>query len=221
MYGENFMNTLDKKSLTVKLNKLISESKTEEERQEFTRINNYLNGKSSISVTSRIEKFKYFFKMLKPTYRQAFEENTLKTANNDTLKAITKNLENIFNHKILKGEDSEFGYVFRNALDIKFGVEFKENSIKRYPINLNDKIMQEEKEKLLTQMAEKYLYEEDASISEVAEQYKRQQQNEIEAIKDKAKPCEIEPYYGTKEFMQCRTQYMRECMVKLLNSEQM
>lgn len=213
---------LELNELNSRLLEIINECKSEEGIKKLQAIYDTLNENNALQVVRLVEKIKHFFRNLSATYRKEMLQKRIDTAKSEALGAIK---EYIFTEDMMKkstGEikdiPSDLARSINRLLDISLGVEFSEETIKRYPIELTDNIKSQEYSKARLEMSKSYL-DGKTSVKEVIEKTKKQYIQRQRDIEDKSIDLEIEPYYGTKEFMEYRIKHIKKCMENMLKSE--
>lgn len=215
--------------LNSKLLEIINECKSEEGTKKLQAIYDSLNEKNALQVIGLREKVKNFLLNLFPTYRNemlqkkvAATQEKIATARNEIINIIK---EYIFTEDIMKKDagmekniPSDLALSINHFLDVGLGVEFSEKAIKRYPIELTDDIKSRAYSKARLEMSKGYL-DNKISVKQVIEKTKEQYGQRESDIEDKSINLEIEPYYGTKEFMEYRIEHIKKCMENMLKSE--
>lgn len=208
------------KELNSRLLEIINECKSEEGTKRLQAIYDTLNGNNALQVVGLAEKVENFLHNLFSKHKKEILQNKLDTARKDTLNTIRKYIftENIITESISEYVPSNMELVINRLLDVSLGIEFNEKTVKRYPINLTNNIKSQAYSKVLLEMSREYLNNH-ISVNQVVERSKKLYRRREKEIEDKSRHFEIEPYYGTKEFMQARIEYIRSCMEKMLNNE--
>lgn len=208
--------------LNSRLLEIINECKSKEGIERLQSIYDTLNGKNALQVVGIKEKVKNFLRNLSPTSRNRILQKKIAEARNETINAIK---EYIFTADIMKKDagmiknlPSNLAVSINRLLDVSWGVEFNEKTAKRYPIELTDSLKEQVYSRAILEMSKTYL-DNHVSAQKVIEKARQQYQQREEEIEAKSRGFEIEPYYGTKEFMQCRITYIRECMEKMLHNK--
>ena len=143
---------MDKEQINLRIIQIIDDCKSVECEKRLNDIKRSLNDEDALQVTGRFAKIKHFFRRVNSKYRKDFEKTKVEKAEKDILETIRKDIvssEEIMQGKIFKSEPSEFGQVVNNLLNLELGLEFGENSVKRYNIELTDSVKQEEYSRLL------------------------------------------------------------------------
>lgn len=208
--------------LNSRLLEIINECKSEEGTKKLQAIYDTLNGKNALQVVGIKEKVKNFLRNLSPANRNRILQKKIADARNETINAIK---EYIFTADIMKKDagmiknlPSNLAISINRFLDVSLGVEFNEKIAKRYPIELMDSLKEQVYSRTILEMSKTYL-DNHVSAQKVIEKARQQYQQKEEKIEAKCRDFEIEPYYGTKEFMECRITYIRECMEKMLHNK--
>lgn len=208
--------------LNSRILEIISDCKSEEGVSKLQSIYDDLNGNKSLQVTGFREKVKNLLNNLSSKYKKQMIQERIELAKGEILDAIKKYIftTDIMkkSNSIIKDMPSDLALSINNVLDLGLGLEFSDKTVKRYPIILSQDIKEKGYNKAINVMSKNYL---DNSITQeqIIQRYKEQCRQKVSDIEDKSRGYEIEPYYGTKEFMESRIQYIKECMDKMLNAE--
>lgn len=211
------------KELNTRLLEIIKDCKSEEGVTKLQEIYDNLNGNQSLQVKGFKEKVKNFLHNLSSKYKMQKIQEKIELAKGETLDAIKKYIftTNIMkkSNSIIKDMPSDLAVSINNVLDLGLGLEFSDKTVKRYPIILSQEIKEKGYDKAINIMAKNYL---DNSITQeqIIQRYRAQCRKKVSDIEDKSRGYEIEPYYGTKELMESRIQYIKECMEKMLQAEE-
>lgn len=208
--------------LNSRILEIINECKSDEGTKKLQIIYDTLNENNALQVVGVKQKILYFLRNLSPSYRNEILQKKIAEARNDTLNIIK---EYIFTEDIMKKSagmikdvPSDLALSIHRLIDVSLGVEFSENTVKRYPIELTDDLKKQAYYKAILEMSKSYLNSH-LSLQKVIDIAKEQYKQRVEKIEDKSRNFEIEPYYGTKEFMQSRITYIKDCMEKMLLSK--
>lgn len=208
--------------LNSRLLEIINECKSDEGTKKLQIVYDTLNGKNALQVIGLKEQIIYFLRNLSPSYRNEILQKKIAEARNDTLNIIKEYIftEDIMKKSVgmIKDVPSDLAISIYNLTDVSLGVEFYENAVKRYPIELTDKIKEQVHYKGILEMSKAYL-DNHVSVQNIIDISKKRFKQRVKEIEDKSRDFEIEPYYGTKEFMKSRITYIKECMEKMLLSK--
>ncbi len=211
------------KELNIRLLEIIKDCKSEEGVTKLQEIYDNLNGNQSLQVTGFKEKVKNFLHNLSSKYKMQKIQEKIELAKGETLDAIKKYIftTNIMkkSNSIIKDMPSDLAVSINNVLDLGLGLEFSDKTVKRYPIILSQEIKEKGYDKAINIMAKNYL-DNSTTQEQIIQRYRAQCRKKVSDIEDKSRGYEIEPYYGTKELMESRIQYIKECMEKMLQAEE-
>lgn len=214
------MEELNKKRICKIITKIMNDCNDTKVQEKLQLIYNRLNDKNSLQKQGFIQRLKSRIYMLSPKYRREWEMEKIKISMKELEEVVSENIltDKIFRHKVLKDYESELGGTINRFLDLHFGVVFDENgnSLKRYDINITDNIKTAAYSEILKQMQKKYING-DISLNDLIKETEEKYMQKIEEITNKAKVVEIAPYYGSREFMEYRISYIKECISGMLN----
>lgn len=210
------------KELNSRILEIISECKSEEGVSKLQSIYDDLNGNKSLQVTGFKEKVKNFWHNLSSKNKMQIIQDKIELSKGEILDVIKKYIFNSDimkkSNSIIKDMPSDLAVSINNVLDLGLGLEFSDKTVKRYPIILSQDIKEKGYDKALVAMSNKYL-DNHITSEQIIQRYKEQCRQKVKDIEDKSRGYEIEPYYGTKEFMESRIQYIKDCMDKMLQTE--
>ncbi len=128
--------------LNSRILEIINECKSDEGTKKLQIIYDTLNENNALQVVGVKQKILYFLRNLSPSYRNEILQKKIAEARNDTLNIIK---EYIFTEDIMKKSagmikdvPSDLALSIHRLIDVSLGVEFSENTVKRYPIELTD-----------------------------------------------------------------------------------
>ncbi len=210
------------KELNSRILEIMSDCKSEEGVSELQSIYDDLNGNKSLQVRGFKEKVKNFWYNLSSKNKMQIIQEKIELSKVQILDAIKKYIINIDimkkSNNIIKDMPSDLAVSINNVLDLGLGLEFSDKTVKRYPIILSQDLKEKGYNKALDAMSNNYL-DNHFTSEQIIQRYKEQCRQKVSDIEDRSRGYEIEPYYGTKEFMESRIQYIKECMEKMLQAE--
>lgn len=208
--------------LNSRLLEIIDDCKSEEGVTKLQSIYDRLNGNQALQVTGIKERIKNFIYNLSSNHKTEMLQEKIDIAKSEILDTIkqyifTKDIMKKSNN-IVKDMPSDVAISIDNLLNLGLGLEFSEITVKRYPIELPKDVKEKGYFKALSAMSKSYL-DNHITSDQIIKKYREQCRQKVKDIEDKSKSFEIEPYYGTKEFMEYRIKYIKECMEKMLQSK--
>lgn len=190
--------------LNIKINRILEDCQNLHAKTELTSIYNTLNNENSLQPKGIKEKIKFYFRRFFKNNNEEEKTQRIANAREDIYSVldryvITKDTlrdRNVRSNSTLNNEIDQY-------LELALGIDFSEKSFKRYDITLTEPIKENAYSTVRKQMIEQY-FNEDITLKDLVEKRKLFYNNKVKDIKAKCMELEIEPYLGSKNFMEER-----------------
>ena len=201
------MEKINKNQLTKRVLKTMEECRDPKVLERLQTIFDRLNDNSSLEKNGLIQRLKNAIYSWNSKYINEEEIENVRISIKELEEIVSTSIltEKVFQNRNFEDFQSDLEIEINNFLDLHFGVVFNEqdNSLKRYDIEFTDDMKMAAYNEVLKQMQHRYI-EGDIYVRDLIIETKDKYMQMSNSILSKCKDMEIQPYYGSKEFMEHR-----------------